>query len=328
MTIKYDNVYINETSTVAGKFESEGPLCKYFDKIYDDFYMGMNTFEQGEIQMVVENTLNLIEKSNVENVDLFISTDLSNQLTASSYAAEKLNLNYMGVYGACSGSALTMITACSMLQNKEINSCICSVSANNSAAEKQYRNPTEYGTPKPPTSTFTATGCAGALLSKTNSKIRIESATIGKAIDYGVNDVYNMGAAMAPSAAYTISAHLNDLNRDTSYYDLILTGDLGIYGKGILTELLEKEHNIILGDNYNDCGCMLYDIDKQDVKAGASGPTSSALVTFGYIINEMKKGTYKKVLLVATGALMSPTMMNQKLTIPSISHAISLEVVK
>jgi len=132
---------------------------------------------------------------------------------------------------------------------------------------------------------------------------------------------------MAPSASYTISSHLNDLKRDASYYDLIVTGDLGIYGMKILKELLLKEHHITLSDNYYDCGCMLYDINKQDVGAGASGPTSSALVTYSYIINEMKKGKYKKVLLVATGALMSPTMMNQKLTIPSISHAVSLEAI-
>ena len=129
---------------------------------------------------------------------------------------------------------------------------------------------------------------------------------------------------MAPSASYTISKHLEDTGRTIDYYDLILTGDLGIYGKDILKDLLKKEHNIKL-TNYNDCGCMLFDVKKQDVKAGASGPTSSALVTYGHIINEMKKGKYKKVLLVATGALMCPTMINQKLTIPSISHAISLE---
>lgn len=329
MTIKYDNVYVLKTSTVAGKFESEGPLKDYFDKTYKDFYMGEKTFEQGEIKMITDNVSILLSKSNKtkDDIDLFISGDLLNQITPSSYAAERLGINYLGVYGACSTSVLGIIVASSMLQNKEINNCICNVSANNSAAEKQYRNPTEYGTPKPPTSTFTATGCASVLLSSEKSNIKIESITIGKAIDYGIKDVYNMGAAMAPSASYTISSHLNDLKRDASYYDLIVTGDLGIYGMKILKELLLKEHHITLSDNYYDCGCMLYDINKQDVGAGASGPTSSALVTYSYIINEMKKGKYKKVLLVATGALMSPTMMNQKLTIPSISHAVSLEAI-
>lgn len=247
-----------------------------------------------------------------------------NQITPSSYAAEKLGINYLGVYGACSTSALEIIIASSMLQNKEISNCICNVSSNNSGAEKQYRNPVEYGTPKPDTSTFTATGSASILLTNEKAKIKIESVTIGKAIDYGIKDVYNMGAVMAPSASYTINAHLKDTKRDPSYYDLILTGDLGIYGKHILKDLLEKEHNIKL-KKYDDCGCMIYDLKKQDVKAGASGPTSSALVTYGYILNQMKKGKLKRVLLVATGALHSPNMINQKLSIPSISHAVSLE---
>lgn len=329
MTIKYDNIYIKCTSTVAGKFEKEGPLSKYFDKTYDDFYMGEKTFEQGEIKMILDNIDILLNKAKMDksNIDLFISGDLMNQITPSSYAATKLGINYMGIYGACSSICLSMITASSMLLNKEVNNCICNVSANNSSSEKQYRNPTEYGTPKPPTSTFTATGCASAILTKEKSNIKIESVTIGKAVDYGIKDVYNMGAAMAPSASYTISKHLEDLNRSPDYYDLILTGDLGMYGKKILKELIKKEHNIDLKDNYEDCGCLLYDLKKQDVKAGASGPTSSALVTFGYIIDEMKKGNIKRVLLVATGALMSPTMMNQKLTIPSISHAVSLEAI-
>ena len=326
MTIKFDNVYVKETSTVAGKFESEGPLSKTFDKTYDDFYMGEDTFEKGEIKMILDSVDILLNKANMvkDDIDLFISGDLMNQITSSSYAAEKLGINYLGVYGACSTSVLSMIVGGSMIDSKKIKSCICTVSSNNSSAEKQYRNPTEYGTPKPDTSTFTATGAASILLSLEKSKIKVDSVTIGKVVDYGVNDVYHMGAAMAPSASYTIAKHLSDTGRTIDYYDLILTGDLGIYGKEILKDLLKKEHNIKLS-NYNDCGCMLFDVKKQDVKAGASGPTSSALVTFGHIINEMKKGKYKKVLLVATGALMSPVMMNQKLTIPSISHAVSLE---
>ena len=327
MTIYFDNVYVKDTSTVAGKIESEGPLKKYFDKTYSDFYMGEKSFEQGEIRMILDSVDILLKKANMKSsdVDLFISGDLLNQITASSYAAEKLGINYLGVYAACSTSTLGMLVGASMLQHKDIKNCICNVSSNNSAAEKQYRNPVEYGTPKPDTTTFTCTGSSSIMLSNEKSKIRIECATIGKVMDYGINDVYNMGAVMAPAASYTINAHLKDTKRDPSYYDLIVTGDLGIYGKGILNDLLKKEHNIEL-KNYDDCGCMLYDLNKQDVKAGASGPASSGLVTYGYIINQMKKGKLKRVLLVATGALHSPTMMNQHLSIPSISHAISLEV--
>lgn len=330
MTIKYNNIYIKCTSTVAGKFEKEGPLSKYFDKTYDDFYMGEKTFEQGEIKMILDNIDILLNKAKMDksNIDLFISGDLMNQITPSSYAATKLGINYMGIYGACSSICLSMITASSMLLNKEVNNCICNVSANNSSSEKQYRNPTEYGTPKPPTSTFTATGCASAILTKEKSNIKIESVTIGKAVDYGIKDVYNMGAAMAPSASYTISKHLEDLNRSPDYYDLILTGDLGIYGKNILKEYMMTKYNIKLKDNYNDCGTMIYDLDNQPVLAGGSGPVCSFLVVFGYIYKEMLKGKYKKVLIIPTGAIFSPTLVFQKESIPSIANAISLEVIE
>ena len=329
MTIKFNNVYVKGSSTVAGKYESDGPIKKYFDKTYDDFYMGEKTFEQGEIKMILDSVDILLKKTNMckKDIDLFISGDLTNQITPSSYAAEKLGINYIGTYAACSTSTLSILIGASMLQNKEINNCICNVSSNNSSAEKQYRNPVEYGSPKKKTSTFTATGAASIMLTKEKTNIRIESITVGSAIDYGINDIYNMGAAMAPAASYTIYNHLKDTNRRVDYYDLILTGDLGMYGKEILKELIEKEHNIKLGKNYKDCGCILFDTNKQDVKAGASGTTSSALVTYSYILKEMKRKKIKKVLLVATGALMSPTTINQKLTIPAISHAVSLEVV-
>lgn len=327
MTIKFDNVYIKDSATVAGKFESNGPLKKYFDKAYNDFYMGEYSFLQGEIKMILDSVDILLKKTNKtkKDIDLFISGDLTNQITPSSFAAEKLGINYIGVYAACSTSTLSMLVGASMLQNKEIKNCICNVSSNNSSAERQYRNPVEYGSPKKKTSTFTATGAGCVMLTNEKTNIRIESITVGKSIDYGINDIYNMGAAMAPAASYTISEHLKDMKRTPDYYDLILTGDLGIYGVEILKELIEKEHNIKLGKNYKDCGCILFDTKKQDVKAGASGTTSSALVTYSYILNEMKKHKLKRVLLVATGALMSPTTINEKLTIPAISHAVSLE---
>lgn len=325
MTFKFDDIYINEVSTVAGVMESSGPLGKYYDKTYNDYYMGEDTFELGEVRMVLDSVDILLKKCKLkmDDIDLFIGGDLQNQIAPTSYSSSKLGINFVGLYSACSTSTLAMIIAACMIKNGA-KRCICNVSANNSASERQYRNPVEYGTPKKETSTFTATGAASCLISSKKSKIRIESATIGKTLDYGINDVFNMGAAMAPSASYTISKHLSDLNRDVSYYDLILTGDLGKYGKDILKDLIKEEHDIDL-KNYDDCGCMIYDLNKQDVKAGASGPTSSALVTFGYILDEMKRGKLKRVLLVATGALHSPTMINQKQSIPSVSHAVSLE---
>ena len=194
-------------------------------------------------------------------------------------------------------------------------------------SEKQFRNPTEYGTPKPKTATFTSTGAVSVLLSNIKSKIKVESVTFGKVIDMGITDVNHMGAVMAPGAGEVIYNHLKDTKRDISYYDLILTGDLGIYGKNILRDYMMTKYNIDLGDNYNDCGTMLYDLDNQPVLAGGSGPVCSSLVVFGYIYKEMLKGKYKKVLIVPTGALFSPTFTFQKESIPSIANAISLEAI-
>lgn len=328
MTLKYNNVYINDTSVVVGKIENEGPLKNYFDKSYNDFYMGEKTFEQGEKRMILDSINILFNKTNTseKDIDLIIGGNLTNQLMPLNFALKEFNIPYMGVYSACSTITLSIIIASSLIDKKYIKNAICNVSSNNSSSEKQFRNPTEYGTPKPDTSTFTATGSVCVLLDNKKNKIKIDCATIGSVVDYGIKDANNVGAAMAPSAAKTIYEHLNDTKRTIDYYDIVLTGDLGIYGKEILKDLMEIEYGINL-KKYNDCGIMLYDLKTQDVKAGASGPTSSAITTFSYVINEMKKGKYKKVLLVATGALFSQTSVAQKLTIPSISHAISLEVV-
>jgi stage V sporulation protein AD len=328
MTIKFSKVYIKDTSTIAGPYEKKGPLGKYFDKTYDDLYFGENTWEQAEMKMLndgINILLNKVGKTTSE-VNLFISGDLQNQITISNYAASYHDIPYLGIYSACAASCEGIIIASSLLSSNQIKNCICSVSSHNGAAEKQFRNPVEYGAPKPKVSTFTCTGSGNVFLNKETGKIRVESGTIGSAIDMGIKNVYHMCAVMAPAAADTIFKHLTKLNRDVSYYDLILTGDLGIYGKEILIDYMKREYNMDLSKNYDDCGVMLYDRDNQPVFAGASGPASSALVTYSYIFDRMKKGELKKVLLVATGALMSQTTVNQKLSIPSIAHAISLEV--
>ena len=195
-------------------------------------------------------------------------------------------------------------------------------------SEKQFRNPTEYGTPKPKTATFTATGAVSILLTNKKNKVKIESSTIGKVVDMGTTDVNHMGAVMAPAAGDVIYNHLTDTKRDTSYYDLILTGDVGVYGKEILKDYMLTKYNIELGDNYNDCGTMLYDIKRQPVFAGGSGPVCSGLVNFGYIYKEMLKDKFKRVLIVPTGAIFSPTFTFQKESIPAIANCVSLEVVE
>ena len=330
MTFKYDKVYLNNTYTIVGPYEHKGPLGKYFDDYYQDLYCDASSWEQAEVKLLEESMKKVLRKNKMtkENIDLVISGDLLNQVSSSCYAAEKIEKPFLGVYSACASNVEGLIIASNMIQNKQITTCLCGTSSHNMSSEKQFRNPTEYGAPKPKTATFTATGGASAILSNKKSDIKIESATIGKIIDYDQKDALNMGAVMAGAAADTIKTHLEDLNRKEDYYDLIVTGDLGLYGKEILKEYLQKEHKINISKNYNDCGIMLYDLKKQkEVLAGGSGPVCSALVTYGFILEQMRQGNLKRVLVVATGALFSPTFLFQKQNILSIAHAISLEAI-
>jgi len=327
MTIKYNNVYLNETSTVTGPYEANGPFTKLYDKSYDDFYFGTKTWEQAESKLIDDSVDILLAKIGKTrfDIDLHISGDLLNQIAASNYAASRLKIPYLGIYSACASSVEGIIIGSNMIEAKQVQNVITSVSSHNNGAEKQFRYPVEYGGPKRKTTTFTTTGGASAYLSSEKSLIKVESSTVGIVEDLGVKDVYNMGAVMAPAAASTIFRHLTDLKREVGYYDLILTGDLGIYGKKILKDYMKTDYNIDL-NNYNDAASMIFDIENEPVYAGGSGPACLPLVAYSYVIDEMKKGKLKRVLLVATGALMSPTTVNQKQTIPSVAHAISLEV--
>ena len=330
MTTKYKNVYIKDTATVVGPYEAKGPLSKRFDKNYSDMYFDTDSLEQAEIKLMMDSINLALNKSNtnIKNIDLFIAGDLQNQITSSSYSAGKLNLPFLGIYTACATNTEGLAIASNFIESKICNNVIVSVSSHNMVAEKQFRNPTEYGAPKPSTATFTATGGATCILTNKKSKIRIESSTIGIPQDYEQTDPMDMGSVMAPAAASTINRHLNDLGRTVDYYDLILTGDLGIYGKEILKDFMKNEYSIDL-KNYNDCGVMLYDLENQkDVQAGGSGPVCSALVVYSDILKKMEKKELKRVLYVATGALFNPSMVFQKQNILSIANAISLEVVE
>ncbi|MBQ9071894.1 MAG: stage V sporulation protein AD [Bacilli bacterium] len=329
MTFKYNNVYINETSTVVGPYEAKGPFSKLYDKSYDDFYFGEKSWEQAEIKGITDSVEILLNKLNIKNtkVDVHIGGDLLNQIVATNYASSKIGIPLIGLYSACATSTLSLMLASNMIEANQIKNAIVTSSSHNNGAEKQFRNPVEYGGPKRDYTTFTTTGCASCYLSQEKSNIKVESATLGTVTDMGINDVFNMGAVMAPAAARVIADHLKDTNRTIDYYDLILTGDLGLIGKMILKEYIKKEYNISL-KNYDDSACMIFDLDNQPVYKGGSGVACLPLVTYTHIIDKMKKGKLNKVLLVATGALMNPGMCNQHLTIPSISHALSLEVVK
>lgn len=324
MTNKYNNVYVKDTYTIAGIYEQDGPLKKYFNKIYNkDFYYGMDTFEKAESKMLFDVLNPLIKRNN--QIDLVIAGDLQNQIAASDYALRKINVPFLGIFSACATFGEGLCIGANFIEGKRANNVLVATSSHNLVAEKQFRNPTEYGAPKKKTTTFTSTGAASMLLTNEKHLIKITSTTIGTVQDGGVKDVNNMGAVMAIAAADTIEKHLTNLKIKPNYYDLILTGDLGIYGKKILIDYLAKK-GIDISKNYNDCGVLLYDINKQPVFAGASGPACSALVACSYLYKELQKGTYKKILLVPTGAIFSPTHVFQKETIPSIAHAISLEV--
>lgn len=328
MTFYYNNVYLKETSCITGPYEKKGPLGKYFDKSYKDLYMGEKSFEKGEIKLVKDSLNILFRKSKIgkEKIDLVVGGDLLNQITASTYGALGVG-DFIGIYGACSSSVLGMIIVSNFIESGFINRGVSLVSSHNMTSEKQFRYPTEYGAPKPHTSTFTSTGAASCLLTNEKSKVKVECATLGRIIDYNQNDPNDMGRVMAPAAIDTLVRHFKDTGRDPNYYDLILTGDLGKYGLEIVKDYMCCEHNIELS-NYNDCGVMLYNLEKQkEVHAGGSGPVCIALVVYSYIYNLLLKKKLKRVLFLATGALFSPLLLYQKENINSICHAISLEVV-
>ncbi len=330
MTFKFDNVYLQDTATIAGPYEREGPLKQYFDKTYKDLYFGEASFELAEIKLVKDALVMLMKKTSLTkgDIDVVVGGDLLNQITATTYGACNVGKSFVGIYGACSSSVLGMIIASIFLDSKRVNNAITVVSSHNMSSEKQFRNPTEYGAPKPDSATFTATGAAACLLTVKKTDVKVECATLGKIIDLEQNDPNDMGKVMAPAAIDTLNTHFKETGRSPKDYDLIVTGDLGRFGKEIVKDYMLNTYNVDLNDNYNDCGVMLYDLALQkEVKAGGSGPACSALVSFSYIYNMLKEKKLKKVLIIATGALFSPTLVYQKENIYSIAHAISLEVV-
>ena len=330
MTFRYNNVFVNGTGTSVGPYENDGPLSGKFDKSYEDLYCGEDSWEKAEVKLQQDAIEAIFKKTKRDKsvIDVLISGDLLNQISASTYAAEKFDIPHLGVFSACATSMEGIIIASSLIDSGKVKSSIVSTSSHNMASEKQFRNPTEYGAPKPKTSTFTSTGGAAILLSSTKSKVKVESSTIGTIVDMGQNDPLNMGAAMACAAGDVINKHLRDMKRDINYYDLIVTGDLGIYGKEILSDYMKTEFGIDLGNNYNDTGTMLYNVERQEeVLAGGSGPATCPLVAYTDIIPALEKGILKRVLVVATGALFSPTFIFQKENICSVAHAVSLESV-
>lgn len=312
---------------VAGKKEGEGPLAEDFDVIFEDTTMGQQSFELAESAMLhdaIIRSLNSAGRS-ADKVDFVLSGDLLDQCMGSAFALKDLEIPSIGLFGACSTMALSLSIG-SMLISAGAGCVVAATSSHFCSSERQFRFPLEYGGQRPPTSQWTVTGAGSAVVEAKGNGIKIKAVQIGTITDYAITDANNMGAAMAPAAARTISDFLQDSGSVPSDYDLILTGDLGYTGSELLYEILEKEKNIDIRGYHNDCGKMIFNLKEQDVNSGGSGCGCGASVLCSHIIKNMKKGRLKKVLFVATGALMSPTSSKQGNTIPGIAHAVLLEV--
>lgn len=311
---------------VAGKKEGEGPLAEDFDAIFEDTTMGQQSYELAESAMLNDAITRALTDAKVSaaNVDFILSGDLLDQCMGSAFALKDLDVASIGLFGACSTMALSLSVG-SMLVDAGADCIVAGTSSHFCSSERQFRFPLEYGGQRPPTAQWTVTGAGSAVVEKQGQGIKIKAVQIGTITDLGITDANNMGAAMAPAAARTISDFLRDTNTKPQNYDLILTGDLGFTGSKLLYEILEQEYNIKLENYHNDCGLMIYDLKKQDVNSGGSGCGCSASVLCSHIMKNIEKGKLRKVLFVATGALMSPTSSKQGNPIPGIAHAVLLE---
>lgn len=326
-TVVFDNKpSIVSFATVVGKKEGEGPMGKYFDKIETDAYNGEKSWEQAECGFLKQSTALALQKGGLKecDIDFVIAGDLLNQCTSSGYAVRATQIPFFGIFGACSTIAESLALGSIIASGGAAEYVMCATGSHFCSAEKQFRTPLEYGGQRTPTAQWTVTGSGAVILGKNAAPPYIESVTVGRIIDMGVTDANNMGAAMAPAFADTIKKHLEATGRTTDYYDLILSGDLGLTGKGLAEELCAMDR-IKFEGNYNDCGAMMFDKNKQDTHSGGSGCGCAASILCGYVLPKLQKGELKRVLLAATGALMSPTMTMQGESIPSISHAISIE---
>ena len=339
--------FIASYASVVGKKEGEGPLRDHFDRVIHDSYAGKDTFEQAESELMSAAVQQALNKGSYrqEEIDLACCGDLLNQCVASSFAMRSYAIPYAGVYGACSTMGLSMILSAIAVESGAAHRVVCAASSHYCTAERQYRFPLEYGSQRPPTAQWTVTGSGACIIedgrqehSPVNTAIedqeygaatpsltpRILSARLGRIVDYGITDQNNMGAAMAPAAADTIFRYLEVSKTAVDDYDMIFTGDLGRVGSRLLRDLL-SEKGIDLDDRHSDCGVMIFD-ESQDVHAGGSGCGCCASVLCGYILDKMRERVFRNILFVPTGALLSPTTVMQKQSIPSIAHLIHLRI--
>ncbi len=325
-TIKFNNPpTITQCASIVGPKEADGPLASYFDNTLEDEFWGEKSWEKAESKIIKETVSTLISKSKIstDNIDLVIAGDLLNQCISSSFGLRESNVPYLGVFGACSTFVESMCIG-SICCESYAQNVICATSSHFCSAEKQFRFPLELGNQRPPTSQWTVTGSGATLLSKNGEGPFITHITPGKIVDMGIKDANSMGAAMAPAFCDTLLTHFKDTNRNPSYYDAIISGDLGYIGKEISIDIM-KSHGYNIKSNYNDCGVMIFDKSTQDTHSGGSGCACCATVFSGYWFKQLKSKKINKLLLIATGALMNSTSSQQGESIPGIAHAISIE---
>ena len=321
--------------SAVGKKESEGPLCDWFDHKFTDTKMGKDTWEAAESDLMKTAVQTALDRANVTSgeIDGIFAGDLLDQCIASTFGLRKFDAQHIGLFGACSTMALSLGLASIAVESGAMNTAVATTSSHFCSAERHVRFPREYGGKRTPTSQWTVTG-SGALVLKNgeqsaqqdtaqNFAAHIKSVTFGRMLDYDITDANNMGAAMAPAAADTIYRHLSDLGSKPKDYDMILTGDLGQVGGKLLKELLIKK-GVDITENYNDCGCMIFDLTDTDIAAGGSGCGCSGSVLCSYIMKRFEKGELNRILFCATGALMSPTSSQQGLSIPGVAHAVEI----
>ena len=321
-----NNPRILSSFSIVGPKEGEGPLSKYFDRVLVDDLNGEDSFEKAESslqKLSIEGILNR-SKLKADDIDYLISGDLLNQLTSSHFAARDFKIPYLGVYGACSTMTESLSIGAMLYDGGFGDSIICTTSSHFSSAERQYRFPLEFGSQKKEISQWTVTGAGSFLIGRGENLPKITYITTGSIEDYGIKDAENMGAAMAPAAALTLKRHFEETKRDPDYYDIIITGDLGHFGIEICREFI-KDLGYTLGDNYKDCGVLIFDKETQETNSGGSGCGCSASVFTSYVYKSMLSGEINKALIMSTGALLSPTSTLQGESIPCIAHAVAIE---
>jgi stage V sporulation protein AD len=316
---------IISTSSIVGPKEGDGPLGHTFDYVIEDEMWGEKTWEKAESKIVKETWLKLLEKASKtpNDINYIVAGDLLNQCVATTFGLRESNVPYLGIYGACSTMCESLGIGSMLIDGGFADNIVCLTSSHFCSAEKQFRFPLELGTQRPPSAHWTVLGCGGALISNQGQGAYITHITSGRIVDMGINDAGNMGGAMAPAAADTIVNHFIDTGFTPDYYDMIFTGDLGMIGKSVCKEMV-SEQGFDINNKLEDCGLMIFDRIRQDVHAGGSGCGCAASVFAGHLYQEIMKNNLKKVLLVATGALLSPTSIQQGETIPSIAHAVSI----